>query len=417
MNSAIIITIGDELLIGQVVDTNSVWLSQKLNQLGLSIRYRIAIADEKNEIILTLKKALELADVVLITGGLGPTKDDMTKDALCTYFNSHYVQNQDVLDNIETIFKKNKRKPLSQNYKQANVPHNCQVLSNRFGTAPGMLFEEEGKIIISLPGVPYEMQSIMTDHGLEQINNRFGSKDIHHKTLIITQIGESLVADKISDIEDNLPEGIHFAYLPSLGVLRLRVTGDHNYKGDLIAKVNEVAHIIQERLGDFCIYDQDKSLEEILAALLISKNLKVGFAESCTGGNIAHRITNLPGSSEYLIGSIVCYSNELKKNLLSVPQSILETVGAVSEETVSIMAKSALQLLNVDYALSVSGILGPTGATDEKPVGMVWMAIAYKDQVVTRKFNFRYDRIRNKELAVNSALDWLRAVVIKESKD
>lgn len=412
MKRAIIITIGDELLIGQVIDTNSVWLAQKLNLLGIELKQRIAIADEKEEIINTLKKALEIVDLVIITGGLGPTKDDMTKDALSTYFDSHLIQNAEVLQHIESIYKKNNKVPLPQNYLQAEVPHNCKVLFNRFGTAPGMLFEQNDKLIISLPGVPYEMQAIMEDHGLSVINNQLGSKDIYHKTLIITRLGESLVADKIADIEDNLPLGIHLAYLPGLGILKLRITGDKRYKDDLILKIEQIAVEIKERLADYCIYEKDSSLEDILADVLIRKHLTLGLAESCTGGNIAHRITNIPGSSQYFKGSIVCYSNEIKKTILSVPQSILETVGAVSEETVRIMAESALEILDVDYALSVSGILGPAGATPEKAVGLVWMAIAHKNKTITKKFQFRYDRIRNKELAVNSALDWLRATIL-----
>jgi len=413
MTDSIIVTIGDELLIGQVMDTNSVWISKELNKYGISIKQKLVIADNKEGIISSLKFAMDNADVVIITGGLGPTQDDLTKESLCALFDSKLVQNEAVLAHIKDIFKTNNKPVLFQNLKQAEVPHNCKVLFNKFGTAPGMLFEQNGQIVISLPGVPYEMQTIMEDSALPFLKSLITNENIYHKTLMVTGIGESAVAEQISDIEANLPQGFNLAYLPGLGLLKLRITASGIDKTQLIQEVDYEANKIKNRIGNYCIAEKDSSIEVILSEILMEKQYSLGLAESCTGGYIAHKITNLPGSSHYFKGSIVCYSNEIKKRILSIPASVLETVGAVSEETVRIMAESALSVLEVDYALSVSGILGPTGATPEKPVGVVWMAIACKNKIITRKFHVRYDRVRNKELAANLALDWLRETILR----
>jgi len=413
-HQSIIITIGDELLIGQTIDTNSAWIAQQLNHIGINVKRCIAVADERSAIVTALDESIPQAALVLLTGGLGPTADDITKPLLSEYFDSRLVVNETVLQHVKQIFTKRNRPFLERNLKQAEVPESCQVLFNRLGTAPGMWFEKDGCIIISLPGVPFEMQTIMTEEALPRLKERLTGNHIIHKTLIVAGVGESFIADKIEDIETTLPPHIHLAYLPTPGYVKLRLTTEGEDKAALQAEVDIRAELISQRLGNIVAAAEDLLPEEILARLMEEHRLSLSLAESCTGGYLANRITNIPGSSSFFRGSIVSYDNEVKETLLKVPKAILETVGAVSEETVTQMAEEVRRIMRTDIALSISGILGPGGGSAEKPVGTVWMAIAGKRRTVSRKCHFFYDRLRNKEQAANTALDMIRLFIQEE---
>jgi nicotinamide-nucleotide amidase len=408
---SIIITIGDELLIGQTIDTNSAWIAQQLNQIGINVKRRIAVGDERTAIGEALDEAIPKADIIFLTGGLGPTADDITKPLLSEYFGGKLTINETVLQHVKQLFSKRNRPFLERNMAQAEVPENCQVLFNRMGTAPGMWFEKDNCIIISLPGVPFEMQTIVSEEVMPRLREKFKGQHIIHKTLITVGVGESFIADKIEDIETALPPHIHLAYLPTPGFVKLRLTTEGENKEALQAEIDTRAELIRQRLGNIIAATEDIPLEEIVARMMIEGRLTLGLAESCTGGYLANRLTNIPGSSAFFKGSVVTYANEIKERVLDVPSRILQTEGAVSEATVRQMATAALELMQSDIALSISGILGPGGATPDKPVGLVWMAIANKDRVITKKFQFFYDRPRNKEMAANAALDMIRLFI------
>lgn len=407
---AIIITIGDELLIGQTIDTNSAWIAQQLNNRGIDVIKRIAIADDKTAIIQSLDEAVGRYDYIFITGGLGPTADDITKPVLCEYFNGKLVVNEQVLSHLHQIFTERKRPLIERNLKQAEVPDVCKILFNRIGTAPGMWFEKNDSKIISMPGVPFEMQSIMEESVMPLLDEAKSDEIIYHKTLILVGVGESYIAEKIADIEQGLPANIHLAYLPSPGILKLRLTAKS--KNDLTKEVNQQATLIQQRLGNIVAADKDISLEEIVVSLLKEKGLMLALAESCTGGYISHKITNIPGASKVFKGSVVSYDNNIKQSLLSVSDEVLQTEGAVSEATVVQMAKKVREMMQADIGITVSGILGPDGGTPEKPVGTVWIGIADKNSTDAQKFHFFYDRLRNKELAANAALEMVRKRIL-----
>lgn len=411
--NSIIITIGDELLIGQTIDTNSAFIAQQLNKTGIQVKRRIAVADERESILNAIEESVPHANIIFLTGGLGPTADDITKPLLSEYFGGKLIINETVLAHVKQIFSKRNRPFLERNLKQAEVPDNCQVLFNRLGTAPGMWFEKDECIIISLPGVPFEMQTILTEEVMPRLAERFQGNHIYHKTIMTVGIGESFIAEKILDIETALPSHIHLAYLPTPGFVKLRLTTEGTDKYGIENDVNIRAELIQQRLGEYVAAMDDISLEDIVANVLKEHRLTLGLAESCTGGYVANKITNLAGSSAYFKGSIISYANEVKEDLLDVTHETLMTVGAVSEITVKQMAESVRKVLKSDIALSISGILGPGGATDEKPVGLVWMAICNKDITVTKEFHFFYDRLRNKELASNAALNMIRLFIIE----
>ncbi len=402
---AVIITIGDELLIGQTIDTNSAWIAQQLNAQGIDVVRRVAVGDTKNAIITALDEEWQKASLLILTGGLGPTSDDITKPLLCEYFGGKLVVNEDVLAHLKEIFARRNRPMLERNLKQAEVPDNSAVLFNKMGTAPGMWFEKNGKIIISLPGVPFEMKHIMEAVALPRLNAHFANRAaIVHKTISTAGEGESYLAEKIADIENNLPANIKLAYLPDSGFVKLRLTGHGPDAAILEAEVKAQQQILIERLSNIIIATEDIPLEKILADVAHKQNATFGIAESCTGGYIGHFITQIPGASAYFKGSIVSYDNEVKQNVLGVSKDTIVQKGAVSEETVIEMAKGALKLLQVDYALSVSGVLGPDGGSDRVKVGTVWMAVAGKDKVVTKMHSFFYDRERNKEMAAKMAM-------------
>ena len=402
---ASIITIGDELLIGQTIDTNSAWMAQRLNDLGIIVVRRVAVGDTAADIVKALDEDLRDAALVFVTGGLGPTADDITKPLLLKYFGGKMVVNEDVLSHVRDIFERRKRPLLDVNLKQAEVPDSCTVLFNRMGTAPGMWFEKENKVVIAMPGVPYEMMAIMEDEVIERLQRRFTSDALLHRSIITAGEGESFIAERIKDLETALPAHIKLAYLPSPGMVRLRLTGTGNAKDLLVKELIMRQEEIANRLEDLVVSLDDIPLEQILGRLLLHKGLTMGFAESCTGGYLAHHITQVIGSSAYFKGSVVCYDVKVKEDILGVKKSTLEKHGAVSEETAIEMAKGALKVLTADCTLAVTGLLSPGGEEDEQtPVGTVWMAVASKNEIKTKRFHFHYDRVRNKDMAVQMGM-------------
>lgn len=403
-----IITIGDELLIGQVIDTNSAWMARELNIIGISVEQITSIADNHEQIIKTLAEASERADIILMTGGLGPTRDDITKIALCDFFKTHLIFDQISFENIERIFNL-RGYPMSElNRKQAEVPASCEALCNEHGTAPGMWFRRNGKIFVSLPGVPFEMKALMTGHVLPMLKPLSG-KVILHKTILTQGVGESFLADKIKDWETSLPPYIKLAYLPQPGLVRLRLSATGSIKETLQAEIDKQTKILYSLIQDYIFGEDEDSLEEIIGKLLKEHNLTIATAESCTGGYIAHLVTSVPGSSAYFKGSIVSYSNEVKISVLGVNPITLSEFGAVSRETVVEMAEGVMKRLNSDCAVAVSGIAGPDGGSEDKPVGTVWIAVITPYHgTVTKKFLFGEHRERNVRRSGLAALDMLR---------
>ena len=410
---ATIITIGDELLIGQVIDTNSAWIAQELNKMGITVKHRLAVGDIWEDIWQALDEESKLASLIIITGGLGPTADDITKPLLCKYFNGKLVVHQPTLTHVTNIFENILKRPMiERNAKQAEVPDTCTVLMNERGTAPGMLFKKEGKVYVSLPGVPHEMKWLMAHQVLPLIPELYQTGFIEHKTLLTAGIGESFLAEMVKDIEEALPKHIKLAYLPNYGMVRLRLTAFGADLASLQEEVKDQFELLKDKVKDYLVADEDLSMEQVVGRLLKQKGKTVATAESCTGGYIAHLLSIHPGSSVFFTGSVISYHNLIKETQLGVTHETLMTVGAVSEETVTQMAKSVRKIMNTDFSIAVSGIMGPDGATSEKPVGMVWIAVANKDKVVAKLFNFRFDRKRNIELTATNALNLLRTFII-----
>lgn len=410
---ASIITIGDELLIGQTIDTNSAWISQQLNKLGIWVKRRVAVGDVYDDIWNALTEESRHASIILITGGLGPTADDITKPLLCSYFGGQMIVDEEALNNVKTIFQKYLNRPLlPSNLKQAEVPDVCTVLHNQRGTAPGMWFEKAGIIYVSMPGVPFEMKYMMEHQVLPRLSQSFTLPVIAHRTLLTAGIGESFLAERIKDFESALPPHIKLAYLPNYGLVRLRLTATGTNQTLLHKEIDHWFATLKNEVHDVMVIDEDKTLEEAVGMLLHKKQQTVSTAESCTGGYIAHLLTSVAGSSAYYKGSVVSYDNEVKENVLQVPADILQSQGAVSESTVIQMAQSARKLLKTDYALSVSGIMGPGGGTADKPVGTVWMAVASDNGVRTQKYHARFDRERNITITAIQALNLLRTAII-----
>ncbi|QEC69963.1 CinA family nicotinamide mononucleotide deamidase-related protein [Panacibacter ginsenosidivorans] len=415
--TASIITIGDELLIGQVVDTNSAWMSQQLNNIGVWVQHRVAVGDVRDDIWNALDEESKRSDIILITGGLGPTADDITKPLLCEYFGGKLIMHQPTLDHVTYLFEhvfKRLMPLLDRNRKQAEVPDVCTVLKNERGTAPGMLFEKDGKIFISMPGVPHEMQGIMKDHVFGLIKQRYEMPHIGHRTLLTAGQGESMLAEMIQNWEEALPGFIKLAYLPNYGMVRLRLTGSGEI--DLVEhELDRQFALLKEQVKDYLVVDEDIPMHEVVGRMLKAAGKTATTAESCTGGYISHLITSVPGSSNYFYGSIVSYDNRIKENILHVKKETLQTFGAVSEETVIEMAQGVLQLMQTDYAIAVSGIMGPDGGSEEKPVGTVWIAVGNNQRIETKKLWFRFDRKRNIELTSINALNLLRIFILKTS--
>ncbi len=413
---AAIITIGDELLIGQVVDTNSSWIAQELNKIGVLVKHRIAVGDVWDDIWNALDEEIKKAEIVIITGGLGPTADDITKPLLCKYFNGQMVVHQPTLDHVTHIFEHILKRPMiERNAKQAEVPDNCIVLKNEKGTAPGMLFKMDKKIIVALPGVPHEMKWLMSNHVLPMIPQLYNTGFIEHKTLLTAGIGESFLAEIIKNFEEELPTQVKLAYLPNYGMVRLRLSSWGIDKLILKKEIISLFETLKVLVKEYLVIDEDLPIEVAVGKLLIARKETVSTAESCTGGYIAHLLSIHPGSSVFYTGSVVSYANIIKETMLNVSHTTLTTVGAVSEEAVVQMAKTVRETMGTNYSISVSGIMGPGGATLEKSVGLVWIAVASSKKVVAKSFNFRFDRRRNIELTATNALNMLRALIVDNS--
>ena len=414
MTTASIITIGDELLIGQVIDTNSAFIAQSLQTLGISVYTRIAVGDNQAAIINALNEAQKNTQIIILTGGLGPTADDITKPLLCKYFNGKMVQNTAVLTHVENIFKQYNRVMVASNIKQADVPDCCTVLFNHLGTAPGMMFTQNNCYFFSLPGVPHEMKALMTNEVLPKIAEKFPQQTIVHQTIVTAGEGESYVASRLETIEAALPPYIKLAYLPNYNMLRLRLTaiGTAQQTQFLQVEVQKYKAQIVAHLANIVIAQTDASLAQIVAQLLTKHNLMLGTAESCTGGHIAHSITALPGSSAYFEGAIIAYSNTIKMQQLGVQLQTILDFGAVSEACVKEMATGMVNNTQSNIAIAVSGIMGPGGGSTQKPTGTVYIAIANKNVVVTQKLHFRFNRLKNIELTTAKSLLMLREFII-----
>jgi len=413
---ASIITIGDELLIGQVIDTNSSWIAQELNKAGILVKNRVAVGDNREDIWQAIDDAMSKSTLVLITGGLGPTADDITKPLLCDYFGGKMVMDQPTLDHVTHIFKDILKRPMiERNTLQAQVPDVCTVLKNEKGTAPGMLFTKNKIRLIAMPGVPHEMKWIMQNHVMPMVAQWFSSGFIEHRTLLTAGIGESFLAEQIKDFETALPSHIKLAYLPNYGMVRLRLSAWGTNQIDLNKDLDSQFNQLKNNVLEYLVTDKDEPMEMVVGHLLKQKNQTVATAESCTGGYIAHLLSKHAGSSTFYTGSIISYANIIKEQLLDVPHETLITVGAVSKEAVTQMAVSVREKMNTDYSIAVSGIMGPGGATEEKAVGLVWIAVASKNEVISKHYQFRFDRERNINLTAINALNMLRAMIVDNS--
>ncbi|MEI9945254.1 MAG: CinA family nicotinamide mononucleotide deamidase-related protein [Chitinophagaceae bacterium] len=426
--NASIITIGDELLIGQTIDTNSAFIAQELNKIGVWVKRRVAVGDVYDDIWKALDEEGKESDIIIITGGLGPTADDITKPLLCNYFGGKLVVNEEVLTHVKYLFEKVYRRPgpmLERNLKQAEVPDVCIVLHNARGTAPGMWFtpqppkggvqHPDKKVFVSLPGVPHEMKGLIMDEVIPRLLKEFTMPAILHRTIFTSGLGESMIAEMIKDFETALPAHIKLAYLPGFGMVRLRLTALGENKEQLEIEMNGQFEQLKKLVKDYLVTDVDDEMQVVIGQLLKARGKTMATAESCTGGYIAHLITSVPGSSAYYKGSVVSYANEVKENILNVKHDTLLSVGAVSEETVKELVKGAIEKLNVDYAIATSGIMGPDGGTEEKPVGMVWLAAGNKNNIVTKLIHVRFDRERNIRQTAYMALDFLRKFILTNS--
>ncbi|MEO5647859.1 MAG: CinA family nicotinamide mononucleotide deamidase-related protein [Chitinophagaceae bacterium] len=411
---ASIITIGDELLIGQVIDTNSAWMAAELNEAGIRVKRRVAVADVWDEIWYALDEESKNADIILITGGLGPTADDITKPLLCKYFDGKMVVNEGAEKNVRNIFEVILKRPMiARNLKQAEVPDTCTVIQNTRGTAPGMWFEKNSKVYVSMPGVPHEMKGMMELDVLKALQKKFVLPVIIHKTLLTAGVGESILADMLLNFESTLPPEVKLAYLPNYGMVRLRLTSSGFDKEKVTTEIGQLFERLQELVNEHLVTNVDESMQEVVAKLLLKNKQSLVTAESCTGGYIAHLLSANPGSSAFYKGSIVAYDYDVKEKLLHVPPDILLKFGAVSQETVLCMLDGVLNATGSDFGIAVSGIMGPAGGTDDKPVGTVWIAVGNKIDNNVLKMHFRFDRSRNIELTATNALNLLRKFIIQ----
>lgn len=408
--NAIIITIGDEILVGQTIDTNSAHIANKFNELGIQIKEIISISDTSEHIISTLDKTVGSCDFVLLTGGLGPTNDDITKKVLVNYFNDELIIYPHILEKIQDFFERFNKPFLEVNRQQAMLPKNATIIENDLGTASGMWFKKDRSNIVSFPGVPYEMKGLL-DKFLTQIKLTYPIGNFYHRTLQIVGIGESYWAELLTDWEaKNRALGISVSYLPTIGLLKLRLTGKLDQKEIIDQNLNE----LYELFPQYVLGEEDETLPRLIGRILVEQKMTLGTVESCTGGSIAKKVVAMSGSSAFYNGSIISYTNELKASLVGVKPETLKAVGAVSREVVEEMASNGREKLGVDYCISVSGIAGPTGGTDEKPVGTVWIGIAGPSTLLAKKFNFGHSRRRNIQSTVIAGLNFLRLHLINQ---
>lgn len=428
-----IITIGDEILIGQVRDTNSSFIAGELIKIGIPVRQITTVADEKESILSALLQSSVKSEIVLITGGLGPTKDDITKQTICGFFNTRLTLNQEILEQVKFLFSSRNLKMPDVNIKQAEVPEKCIPVRNKYGTAPGMWFEENPfqgkgdltksaekkdtdgkKVFVFMPGVPYEMEAMMTNEILPKLKKKFNTPYIVQKTILTQGVGESMLMELIENWEEDLySKGIKLAYLPSFGSVRLRLTLSGYNKSLLEETINAKTIELKRIIPDFFSGEEGEKPEEIVGQLLREKKMTLSTAESCTGGFLAHLITSISGSSDYYTGSVVSYSNKVKSEELNVDEEVLKKNGAVSREVVEQMAAGARKKFSTDFAVSTSGIAGPSGGTEEKPVGTVWIAVAGPKGIISKKFLFGKSRERNIRQTAGMALNLLRAEILK----
>lgn len=411
--NAEIITVGDELLIGQVVDTNSAWMGKLLNDSGIKIGRIVSVGDNREDILEALQTASTRAGLILMTGGLGPTKDDITKKVLCEYFQCSSAFDPLVYEDIETLFRIRGREVSPLNRMQAEIPTACSPLRNKVGTAPGMWFEKGGVVFVSMPGVPYEMKYLMEKEVVPRIKERFSPPFILHRTLLTMGVGESVLSDMLEDFEAALPPDIRLAYLPSPGMVRLRLSASGE-EGDVSARMAGQESALREVVGKYIFGEGEETIQEVTGLLLKSRGLTVSTAESCTGGRIAHLLTSVPGSSAWYMGSTITYSYQSKTDLLGIPKEVLESHGAVSEEVVTRMAESVRQRLGTDCSMATSGVAGPGGGTPEKPVGTVWIAISIPGKTIARKLLLGDNRLITIQIASEAAINLLRKALLSQ---
>jgi nicotinamide-nucleotide amidase len=403
-----LLTIGDEILYGQIVDTNSQWMSAELDKVGIKVIRKTSVGDAEGEILTAFAEAEKRADIVLITGGLGPTSDDLTKPLLAKYFNCEMKLHTEALEEVTAFFKSRGRELTETNKQQAVLPVCCTKITNVIGTAPGMWFDRNGKVFMSMPGVPYEMKRMMTEQVIPRLKEKFKTPVIVHKIIRTIGIGESIIADKISTWEKTLPAHIKLAYLPSIGEVKLRLTGVGNDENALKAEIQSLTEKILPLINEYVYSLKDETIQEAVGRMLREKGLTLSVAESCTGGYVSHLITTVPGSSTYFLGSMIPYDYQIKMRQLGVKPEVLEQHGAVSEPTIIEMANIVRAKFNTDIGVATSGIAGPGGATPEKPVGLVWIAYSDKHHTVTRKLQLSTDRLLNIQAASIAVLNLIR---------
>jgi nicotinamide-nucleotide amidase len=409
-----IITIGDELLIGQTVNTNSAWLGSELSRLGFDIHRAISISDNHDEILSILKEFTGKSDVVLITGGLGPTSDDITRISLCEFFETRLVTDKHVLGMIEEMLKKRNGIMNENNRLQAEVPENCRVLYNSTGTAPGLWFEKDGTIFVSMPGVPHEMKHIMMIHVLPELQRRFSSQSIHHKNIMTYGMPEARLAELLSGFESELPSNIRLAYLPTFGIIKLRLTGKGKESEQIINEVKRQVEKLYHLIPDLIFGEDEESMEKKIGSLLRVRRATLSIVESCTGGSISRLITSVPGSSEYFMGSVIAYDNAVKTGLLKIPADIITKNGAVSRETVEAMALAGKVLFGTTFSVATSGIAGPSGGSEDKPVGTIWIAVSGPKKTISEKFVYGNDRNINISRSSITAMNLLRKQILEQ---
>lgn len=403
-----LLTIGDEILYGQIVDTNSQWMSVELDKVGIKVIRKTTVGDQEDEILTAFAEAEKRADIILITGGLGPTSDDLTKPLLAKYFDCKLEIHEEALQEITAFFKSRGREMIEPNRQQAALPVCCTKITNPIGTAPGMWFEKNGKVFMSMPGVPHEMKKMMTERVIPKLKEKFQTPNIYHRVIRTIGIGESFLAEKIATWENSLPEHIKLAYLPSLGEVKLRLTGFSNSSSQLESEIDVFVEKLKVIAGDYIYGYGDESIEVAIGKMLRERKLTLSMAESCTGGYLSHLITSVPGCSDYFLGSMIPYAYEIKMRQLGVKPEVLEKYGAVSEPTIIEMANIVRAKFNTDIGVATSGIAGPGGATPEKPVGMVWIAYSDKHQTVTKKLQISNDRAINIKMASAAVLNLIR---------